>query len=153
VIYYYSCIFYGLHSLSKLNFFSSIFCLFIFPGSGVSYLLSPVLSRSAIFYENGIKGRGLTKRKKFISHACDWIWLGNRSIPSFIWAASFYGSSRFILTDCCLLQRSCANANMSRSETQTTPLLVDWIWLGNLSIPSFVWAAQMTTFFPLFGRL
>jgi len=30
-----------------------------------------------------LKGRGLTKRKKFISRACDWIWLGNLSIPSF----------------------------------------------------------------------
>jgi len=27
-------------------------------------------------------GRGLSKRKRFISRACDWIWLGNLSIPS-----------------------------------------------------------------------
>jgi len=39
----------------KIKAFFSIFCLFIFPGSGVSYLLLPVLSRSAIFYENGIR--------------------------------------------------------------------------------------------------
>ncbi|MGB3513712.1 MAG: hypothetical protein WBA93_31800, partial [Microcoleaceae cyanobacterium] len=38
----------------KIKVFSSIFCLFIFPGSGVPYLLLAVLSRSAIFYENGI---------------------------------------------------------------------------------------------------
>ncbi|WP_293140171.1 hypothetical protein, partial [Okeania sp. SIO3I5] len=45
----------------KINFFSSIFCRFIFPGSGVSYLFSPALSRSAIFYENGINMAALPK--------------------------------------------------------------------------------------------
>ena len=28
-------------------------------------------------------GKGLTKRKKFISRVSDWIWLGNQSIPSY----------------------------------------------------------------------
>jgi len=52
-----------------------------------------------------LKEGGLTKRKKFISQR-EIIWLGNPSIPSFVW------------------------------DPQTTALLVDWIWLGFLSIPS-----------------
>ncbi len=61
VIYSYSLILYGLHLLSKLNFFPPFFFYLSCLVSALPISPSPVLSRSAIFYENGITSARVVK--------------------------------------------------------------------------------------------